>query len=345
MKAYYTGLVPGPGEHLAKPVRGRGWYMKMRLRPDKCCDDYDPGKPEIVIFAPNQDRAEAALALFVDAMEVLSGPWGTIPRLVPEDDAERAELAHMLNDRSLGWSAGNFDIAAAIARRASQNRRFAYALALYAVSCRCHVNDPMTFEPCNYPYKSRSETHRDHARFAYAIIAAYSVVEQLRLTPEPKSFENGNWIPEKRQALEAKLRKAGINLTEPIMWHVRGGRTRLEIARPPKIVKMCPWSYRQLRDCEIEIVDAIADMRSLRSGVAAHDLKQLARLLSVHDVANAQFVARSLILTAMGFGKAAIKRFTAKRKYPRRQRIPLRWRRDRAAERRAHRKVPQAIQI
>lgn len=54
----------------------------------------------------------------------------------------------------------------------------------------------------------------------------------------------------------------GVDLNETLLWHIRGGKTRLELDRPPKIVKMCPWSYAQLRDCEVEIVDAIADVRA-----------------------------------------------------------------------------------
>jgi hypothetical protein len=84
----------------------------------------------------------------------------------------------------------------------------------------------------------------------------------------------------------------------------------------PKIVKMCPWSSARIRDREVEIVDAIADVRALRSHVAAHDLKNQAKNLSVHDVTNAQFVARRLILAATGFSQQRIDRIIAGRKYP-----------------------------
>jgi hypothetical protein len=48
----------------------------------------------------------------------------------------------------------------------------------------------MDLDPGNYPYSARSESHRDDVRFAYAIIAAYAAIEQLKLTPEMNSFEN-----------------------------------------------------------------------------------------------------------------------------------------------------------
>jgi len=288
------------------------------------------------------DRAEAALGLFINSLEVLSGPWGVKTRLVPIDEGERRILRQSFEDRGLGFSTSNFDLAALMAAKASRNRRFAYSLALYAVSSHNHVNDPMLFDPAGDKYQARSKSHKDQVRFAYAIIAAFAVIEQLKLTPEKKSFHNGEWIPEKRQALESKLKNAGIDLTELVVWHIRGGKTRLELDRPPKIVKMCPWSSHQIRDCEIEMADAIADLRALRSQVAAHDLKHQAKNLSVHDVANAQLVARRLILESMGFSDKYIDQVIAARRLPKMQR--QRWP-DRAEVFRSLRKKRSVIQL
>ena len=144
-------------------------------------------------------------------IQLLSGPtiWDVHPYPLPEDDHERNQLRGNVFDGYISYSSANFDLAAMLARKASGNRRFAYAIALYAISCLNHVNQPMDFEPANYPYQARSRAYRDHARFAYAIIAAYAAIEQLKLTPEKDSFRNREWVPEKRRALEAKLKCAG----------------------------------------------------------------------------------------------------------------------------------------
>ena len=74
-RVYYTGLVPFVEQRLQKEIRGRGWSMKMGIRPDKCRHDYkstrpsqhySPAQPEIVICARDIHRADAALALFMD---------------------------------------------------------------------------------------------------------------------------------------------------------------------------------------------------------------------------------------------------------------------------------------
>jgi hypothetical protein len=52
----------------------------------------------------------------------------------------------------------------------------------------------------------------------------------------------------------------------------------------------------------MEVIDAIHYVSFLRSWVAAHKTdKRMVRVLSVHDVANAQFLARRLFLEKMGF--------------------------------------------
>ena len=77
--------------------------MKMGIRPDKCRHDYKPTRPsqdyelaksEIVICARDIHRAEAALALFMDSLQLLFGPpvWDLNLRPIPEDDGERNEL-------------------------------------------------------------------------------------------------------------------------------------------------------------------------------------------------------------------------------------------------------------
>ena len=57
-----------------------------------------------------------------------------------------------------------------------------------------------------------------------------------------------------------------------------------------------------MRDVFVEVVDAIAHVSWLRSRVAAHRMDEsLVKVLSQYEVANAQFLARRLLLEKMGF--------------------------------------------
>jgi hypothetical protein len=65
-------------------------------------------------------------------------------------------------------------------------------------------------------------------------------------------------------------------------------------------VRPSPWSRWDILDVEVAIVDTIAHASWLRSRVSAHKLKyEFARVLSVYDVSNAQFLASRLLLESL----------------------------------------------
>ncbi len=147
----------------------------------------------------------------------------------------------------------------------------------------------------------------DLVRLAQAIVMAYGCIEELGLNvpagPGRRSWLNGTWNPPVKADLEAKLRESHINLNVCSMWNLRGPRTKIELTRPPLIIRRAPWAGRGVRDGEMELIDAIAYVDWLRDRVAAHkaDDKKV-RVLSVDIVANAQEVARRLLLETLGFG-------------------------------------------
>lgn len=202
-------------------------------------------------------------------------------------------------------SARCFPLSCEVAAKASRKRSHVYALALYMQSQRLHCNHVMDLEPCRWPYEHRSPLPRDHARFAYAIVTAYAVLEQLglevRASNQRPSMINGQWNPVVRADLEERLRRQNVDLTNTAIWCVRGARSRIEADRPPRRVRRAPWAYRQVRDVEVELVDAINDLSWLRSRVSAHRLRDVVEILSVHDVSNAQYLAGRVLLSSLGY--------------------------------------------
>lgn len=51
----------------------------------------------------------------------------------------------------------------------------------------------------------------------------------------PSKIE-GEWNPKVKENLENRLKKAGINIEEPLVWERRGPKKSLEARRPPKAV-------------------------------------------------------------------------------------------------------------
>jgi hypothetical protein len=257
-----------------------------------------------VIEASNGNTAQKALNLIQTAHNLLSGGPGILGnalKIIPADPAEhKRTYRNPPFDQLFTVNAAGFPQACRLAAAASMRRAYTYALALYGVSLSIHSNHPIDLEHYLPPGEHRSPIPHDHVRFAYAIVTAYAVLEQLGLALHGEAFQNGKWIPAKRADLEHRLVRAGLNLAEPALWQLRGGPTRLEARRRTQTLRKSEWAWGPVRDEDVAVVDAIADVRWLRSAVAAHDVKDLASLLSIYDVANAQYMAGRSILACLG---------------------------------------------
>jgi len=298
MTVFFTGLVPFEQERRMPIAKGRSWIAQLKACRPRLQDSYGTRRKEIAISATRAETAQRALHLVLIAHRLLHGS----PPPVDEDDLalDGSDRGNPDGTGPISCSAFDYPAACHIAAKASRNREHVYAMALYRLSQNLHCNADMDFEPSLYPLKQRSSYPIDHARLAYAIVTAYAVIEQLELNPRPQSFKDRHWIPEKRRDLERRLMLAGVDLGDRVVWQIRGGRTSLEARLRRNIIRRATWAYRQVKDAEIEVVDAIDEVRSLRSGIAAHRMDKLARAISIHDVSNAQQLARRLLLDTLG---------------------------------------------
>ena len=307
VRRYFTGLLTESHEPKRLKSIGRGWEASIGRSRTANENGFGGNSREIVITAASAATAQNALNLIKTVHELIEGApdiHGGDFRVIPFDQLECRQLYP--ND-FFGWPTmlkmSGFPEACELAAKASQKRKYNYAIALYHVSRKLHANHPMDLHFDLRSRDIRSTEHHDHVRFGYSLVAAYAVLEQLGLALNGPAFRDGKWIPEIRAELENRLKRAGIDLTKPVIWHLRGGRTTLELRRKTQPLKKASWSGGRVRDEEVDVVDAIADLRWLRSGVAAHDVKELARLLSVFDVLNAQLLARRCILACLGCEK------------------------------------------
>lgn len=189
-----------------------------------------------------------------------------------------------------------------LAARASSRARFTYALSKLWLSLKTCSTAPMDLDPASSWRKSRHPG--EQVCFVNAIALAYAVLEELglevRASRQNPSTINGAWNPVVKADLEGRLRDAGCDCTETFLMLVRGSKTVLERERPQRSPSRAPWAWYSVRDCEVNLLDAIAHISWMRSHVAAHRLKpEFARALSVYDVANAQGLAERLLLDCL----------------------------------------------
>jgi len=199
-------------------------------------------------------------------------------------------------------------LALKITGKASFRTKYIIGLHKYFISCGLHSTHWVYLDPGHSANIPLSQFTHDHLRYAYAIMIAYSIIEELQLeirasSKKPSHFSDGTWNPKVKCDLERRLTAAHIDLSEPVPWNVRGGITTLEKRRKPNAIGKAEWAHGAVRDCEVNIIDAINDLSWLRSKITAHKVDKDIRKLSIYDVANAQHLARRLLLATMGFWK------------------------------------------
>jgi hypothetical protein len=307
---YLTGLYAFDAEKYPEgPYSGRGWRAVLQQAEEH--NERVPGQ-QIGIVARSQLAAQKALNVIWSAHGLLNcGPtdynfWPSVePSKSPSSESDEA-----IDHQSIGrfiLATHHFPLACMLAAKASQRRDFIYALAKYTLSASIHANNLVDLDPDRGEHLRVSPFPDDQVRFSYGIVTAYAVIEQLglevRASEKRPSMIKGVWNQDVKSDLEGRLRKRGIDLSEKISWNVRGSVRRIEKQRPPKSQGKTQWARYGVRDCYVELIDAIADVSWLRSKVSAHKTRELATGLSPYDVANSQDLARRLLLESLGFWK------------------------------------------
>jgi hypothetical protein len=243
-------------------------------------------------------------ALCLDSGELPEhGRIGVLPK-DPKEAGQLGEIQLMVRrDRTARLS--GVPRACVIATKASYRKAYQYALYKHLLSHQIVPVERESLDPAEWAFgPAVSSVAGYHVSCAYAIIAAYSVLEELslelRASRDNPSMIRGEWNPAVKSELESRLRTSGINMTEKIIWHLRGTPTRIERRRRVGASGKAPWAYREIRDRMVDLIDAIAYSSWLRSRISSHRLGEVAKSLTQYDVANVQGLARRLLLERLG---------------------------------------------
>jgi hypothetical protein len=236
---------------------------------------------------------------------------------LPEDGEELETLNRFERHREVEHShQRNLCEAAALAAKLSHRKKWRYAAAKYWMSLRICSVPGMETHPTEGRRFGVELDPLNHVLFAYAIIAAYSVIEELgfevRTTKEHPSsrIKRGQWDPVLREDLENRLRSGGIDLNDDEVFILRGTPTIVEREgrrRGTVWGTKASWATGEVRDRHLSVVDAIGYASWLRSNVSSHKLsrgarhEQRAASLTIYDVQNVQQLARRLLLETTGF--------------------------------------------
>lgn len=148
-----------------------------------------------------------------------------------------------------------------------------------------------------------------HTSGAFAIIAAFSAVEELglevRSSAKKHRFldnDNGVWNPKVLNDINERLGEIGITEEDTFDWIFRGEKTEIEKDLKPYFGHDSKWSEinEEVRDKTLTFPEAIHNLSYLRNFIASHKFKELTKYISPYDIFNAQSLTRNLILRELG---------------------------------------------
>jgi hypothetical protein len=300
LEQYGTRINTIAYENIPKAIAGKNFRIHFRALNDHALryPEY-----EIVIEASSIYRAQYACDLIICSLCLLNAN----PSISLRDMAVypiNTKCDPLFESSITKFQTGNILLCCKLAAKVSFHVRYVNAVNKYFLSCQFHSNDWVDLDPysTNIPL---SAFPFDHLRYGYAIIIAYSIIEELNIDIQASSLKpsmiNGKWNPIVKENLEKRLAALKVDLDEPLLWLRRGAKNSLEQRKSVFPLKRAQWSTLNVRDCEVRLIDAINYISWLRSKIAAHKVDKDIRLLSVYDVSNAQHLARRLLLESLGF--------------------------------------------
>jgi hypothetical protein len=212
----------------------------------------------------------------------------------------------------------NIEFGCQVLEKIIKNRECSYALEKYKVSLELFALNPFSVDPRYGQFFENYNTKKQlHTRAAFAIISAFSVIEELGLEirssakkPRFNNNETGEWNPLVLNDIENRLESVGIKNDETFDWVFRGEKTKVEKNLKPYFGYDSQWiKYGdEIRDKTLTIPEAIHNASYLRNFIASHKFKELTEYISPYDVYNVQALARMLILKHLGMWELIFKR-------------------------------------
>lgn len=271
---------------------------------------------EFIIVTDSFETAQNALFNVLCSAAVIEGnlTWSNEAHYPHEfGTIENSSTVDTLNRPIKGFSSDSIPEYFHLAALASKDYKLENSIIKYQLSTEIYSQHFMDLhEVINW---KTTDYRFIQMRFAYAIISAFSVIEELGLNVnvnvsvnKRSKLENGEWDKEVLDDLIERLIKSGVNVKEDVSWMIRGKETKIESKRPIKLTKTAEWADKEdsedydyfdtlkVNDGYVSFPDAINHISFLRSSISSHSVGKRIMDLSVFDVANAQHLARRLIL-------------------------------------------------
>lgn len=192
------------------------------------------------------------------------------------------------------------------AEKAWGDNSLIYSMEKYKRSFRMDSFTPHSASPrYGQVFMNERNDYRYHVNAGFAIVIAYSVIEELgleiRSSAKNPRFIDGEWNDKVHQDVADRLRDSGVEPGEDFTWILRGPATELQEEMWQHLKTVDDFSEtEEVRDVEMNIIEALHAASILRNFIFAHRFDKVAESVSPYDVHNMQTLARRLILNTLG---------------------------------------------
>lgn len=193
-----------------------------------------------------------------------------------------------------------------------------YAIEKYKISLELSSFTPHSAHPkYGQVFDNYDIQHHAHTRSAFAMISAFSAIEELgleiRASKKNPRFTDKKWWTWNKKVLSditQRLDDSGISESLTFDWIYRGHPTKIEEGIKPLFGFDSQWNKygKSVRDKTLTFPEAIQNASYLRNFIAAHKFNELTQYISPYDVFNIQSLARELILRKLWLWETMLNR-------------------------------------
>lgn len=314
------GLIKDSSRQYWESTDGKSSTFTYTSRDPHLVPDGEIPMSELLVEAADEATCEDFLSILQGAM-MLAFPEESILEdfiHVTEYDESKNKMYTDKNFSSYLKKFKNVAFGCLVIQKVISDNQLVYSIEKYKTSISLSFFDPFSFDPRYGQFFDHYSINRGHhTRAAFAIVAAFSVIEELgfeiRSSKEKPRFTNvetGEWNTEVLSDVQKRLNEGGIPTTLSFDWIYRGAPTRIEQKIKPYFGFDSEWTKygEALRDKTLTIPEAIHNASYLRNFIASHRFKELTQYISPYDVFNVQSLSRILILHKIDLWQAMVNR-------------------------------------
>jgi hypothetical protein len=309
--------LPEPTNCYWETATGETYYSYGKDFLKEFTDKSEQQQSELIINAENEEIAKNALSLIKGGILLAFPAPNNILTDLFASEFKETDSDYYKTGLNLFRKIENTGFGCQVLEKIIGDRKCSYALEKYKVSLELVSFNPLSADPRygqvfdHYDYKKQT-----HTRSAFAIISAFSVIEELGLeirssakNPRFLNPEKGEWNPKVLDNIEKRLNTIGIDKSSTFDWIFRGEKTEVEKNFKPYFGYDSQWTKfgESVRDKTLTFPEAIHNASYLRNFIASHKFKELTEFISPYDVFNVQCLARKLILESLGMWEIMIR--------------------------------------